>query len=111
MASYSALLAFSGFSFDMPNHTIGFHPIVEGDFRCFWSLNSGWGVFERNGSGCKVEVLYGEITLKKLMLPFMAAKKASLNGTYIAFACENGELVFDQPVTLKAGETNRMEIV
>lgn len=111
MASYSALLAFSGFSFDMPNRAIGFHPIVEGDFRCFWSLDSGWGVFDRNGSGCKVEVLYGEITLKKLKLPFMAAKKASLNGTDIAFTFENGELVFEKPVTLKAGETDSMKIV
>lgn len=46
MASYALLNALSGFEFDMVRGMIGFDPVrMDGDtFRCFWSLDSGWGV-------------------------------------------------------------------
>ena len=48
MASYALLLAYSGFVFDMTRHLIGFNPVIDDiPFRVFWSLDSGWGIFER----------------------------------------------------------------
>jgi len=96
MASYAALLAFSGFRFDMPNFTIGFNPIVEGDFRCFWSLDSGWGTFERDNETVSIKILYGELKIARLALPFMTPISIRIDGEDINFKTENGEIVFEK---------------
>ncbi len=75
MASYVALNAFSGFTFDMPNKLIGFNPIVKGDFKCFWSLDCGWGIFELNDTAVVIKVLYGHLSLKSIKLPFLINRK------------------------------------
>ena len=103
MASYAALLAYSGFVFDMPKLTIGFNPIVEGDFKCFWSLDSGWGVFERNGKTVTVRILYGELKIARLHLPFIVPKSVFVCGEQVNFKAENGAAVFEAPVLLQAG--------
>ena len=63
MASYSALLAYSGFIFDMPNYTIGFKPLKDGDCKFFWSIDGAWGTFERKNNNITVTVLHGELTV------------------------------------------------
>jgi non-lysosomal glucosylceramidase len=94
MASYALLNAFSGFSFDMARGVVGFDPIVKGPwlaaerlgsdaagmttaaaetFRCFWSLDSGWGVFVLSPSQAEVEVIQGSLTLNALKLPFLGS--------------------------------------
>ena len=56
MASYALLNAFSGFSFDLVQGMLGFDPVrsPQGKFRCFWSLDSGWGDvnIERKKANC-----------------------------------------------------------
>lgn len=79
MASYAALLAFSGFSFNMPKGEIGFNPIVEGDCKYFWSLDSGWGTFERVGEIVILRMLYGTLKIKNINLPFMNINSVSIN--------------------------------
>ena len=96
MASYAALLAYSGFRFDMPNFTIGFNPIVEGDFRCFWSLDSGWGTFERDNKTVSIKILYGELKITRLALPFLTPESIRIDGEDINFKTENGEIVFEK---------------
>ena len=63
MASYSLLLAFSGFTYDMTRAEIGFSPVVSdnGRFSCFWSLEGAWGVFELEEGCATLRVLYGEL--------------------------------------------------
>ncbi|MEZ4659690.1 MAG: hypothetical protein R2911_19215 [Caldilineaceae bacterium] len=71
MAAYALLNAFSGFEFDMVNGMIGFSPIAVDDndaFRCFWSLDSGWGEFVQTADGCELRVLSGELELRELRL-------------------------------------------
>ncbi len=111
MASYAALLAFSGFMFDMPNLTIGFNPIVQGNFKCFWSLNSGWGVFERDDETVNLKVLYGELEIARIKLPFMNPKSVIIDDEKVYFMLENGEIIFDKPVSLKAGNKNNCIIL
>lgn len=105
MASYAALLAFSGFIFDMPNLKIGFNPIVQGDFKCFWSLNSGWGVFEREGETAQIKVLYGELKIAGLILPFMTPGSVFADGAAIGFTALNGEIILEKTITLQAEES------
>jgi len=50
MASYALLPALSGFEYDMTRGYIGFAPVPrERPYRCFWSLDSAWGVYEADG--------------------------------------------------------------
>ena len=67
MASWSVLVALSGYQFDLVNNTIGFAPVIhQDDFRCFFSNAKNWGVYSQKRdpkSGkleTKVEILYGE---------------------------------------------------
>jgi len=77
MASYALLNAFSGFSFDMSRRTIGFKPVrlPKSGFRCFWSLDSGWGEVEFAGTSVSVRVLGGALQLEAINLPTMRHRK------------------------------------
>ena len=60
MASYALLNAFSGFEFNLPAGHIGFRPLrlVDGRFRCFWSLDPAWGevLFSPEGAECPLQL-------------------------------------------------------
>jgi hypothetical protein len=106
MASYALLNAFSGFEFDMTKGLIGFDPIrlSNGKFGCFWSLDSGWGVFEMKRKQVELSVFYGELRLRILKLPRLAktkVKSVSLNGKRIAFAQDSEEITFKTPVRIR----------
>ena len=66
MASYSLLLAYSGFSFDLVNGRLGFAPAhtKNGAFRCFWSVGCAWGGFEIVGGRAILSVRHGHLPLK-----------------------------------------------
>lgn len=68
MASFALLPIFSGFSFDLPRRAIGFAPIADGDYRCLFSLGTGWGTFERVGGKCEIKLLGGYLELEKVKL-------------------------------------------
>ncbi|MEZ4861675.1 MAG: GH116 family glycosyl-hydrolase [Caldilineaceae bacterium] len=109
MASYALLNAFAGFEFDMVHQMIGFNPVrtEEGHFRCFWSLDAGWGEFVMTPAGCEVRVLYGALSLQQLKLPFLAAQTGvtvTKAGSTVPFARQQGVITFDQPTTIAAGE-------
>jgi non-lysosomal glucosylceramidase len=113
MASYALLNAFSGFQFDMTKQSIGFHP-VEGkdDFRTFWSLDAGWGEFEMRGASCELRLLYGELSLKTLHLPFLADQKitgVSLDGQPVAFIRNSNALELGDGVTIASGQSLQVD--
>lgn len=67
MASWSVLIALSGYQFDLVNNTIGFAPAIhKDDFRCFFSNAKNWGVYSQKRNPetgkleTKVEILYGD---------------------------------------------------
>ena len=65
MASYALLLALSGFEFDMTRGHIGFAPVLnEEPFRCFWSLDCAWGVYERMDCTIRLSVEAGILCLR-----------------------------------------------
>lgn len=68
MASFALLPIFSGLEFDLPRKHIGFSPITEGIFRCFWCLGTGWGEFVRIRNKYKITVSDGELELESLSL-------------------------------------------
>lgn len=67
MASWSLLIALSGYRFDLVHNEISFQPVInQDDFRCFFSNAKNWGVYsqkrdpETGALETKVEILYGE---------------------------------------------------
>jgi len=67
MSSYSLLLAYSGFSFDMTRGRMGFAPVRlrNGAFHCFWSVGGAWGGFELSGGIARLTVCYGSLKLSE----------------------------------------------
>lgn len=107
MASFALLPIFSGFEFDMPNKTIGFSPLLDGDFKCLWSLEHGWGIFEKNASGASVRLEEGSLCIGRLKLGCTDSVSAlRADGKDIAFKFENGVISFDETTV-----TDVLEIV
>lgn len=70
MASYSFLITYSGFTYDLSKAQIGFAPINKPrnneEQRYFWSVGSAWGEAICTKDNLKVNVLYGNIDLKSI---------------------------------------------
>ena len=71
MASWSLLLALSGYHYSAPARRLSFAPRVNThDFRCFFSTGSAWGSYSQKVAGakmtCRVEVRYGVLSLRTL---------------------------------------------
>ena len=97
MASFALLPIFSGLTFDLPRKTIGFAPIIEGDFRALWSLGTGWGVFSKTNALTKVELMGGSITLTSLTLgDSKRAKTVLIDGISVNFSQDGDVFRFDE---------------
>lgn len=71
MASYSLLLALSGFHYSAVERTLGFSPRMNREeFNCFFAAGSAWGRFTQQQSSGRVDVhlgvLHGAIVLKRM---------------------------------------------
>ena len=113
MAAYALLNAFSGFEFDMVRGHMGFRPVRmdEGRFRCFWSLDSGWGEVELTPAGAELRVLYGRLDLRSLALPLAGAQAVSsvqLGAEPVAFTQDGESIRLDEGVTIPAGSSLRV---
>ena len=107
MASFALLQAYSGMTFDMGRRCLGFAPVVEGDFTCLWSLDSGFGVVELQGSHAVLRVLYGSLTLERLALThpgLEGSASVALSGRPVDCRTADGVLAFTEPVRIEAGE-------
>ena len=117
MASYSLLLALSGFHYSAPEKKIKFSPVVNKDnFACLFSVGSGWGMYRQNAKSAQIEVKMGSLTLKEVGLPFSAnIRGIILAGSAISATaercpscdtcCDYMSIIFNEPITIKAGET------
>jgi len=115
MAAYSLLNTFAGFQFNMVKGEIGFNPIrpKAGKFRCFWSLESGWGEFEMKPGCAEVRLLGGSLRLNALDLPFAAKKRVKsvkVGGRSVAFAQDGGAIRFPSSVSISQGRALEVTI-
>jgi uncharacterized protein (DUF608 family) len=113
MAAYSLLNTFAGFSFDMSQHQIGFDPIQvkDGHFRCFWSLDCGWGVYSRQPEQTALQLLYGELPLVTLQLPYLQWRQVAavtLDDAPVSFTQTGGAFTFAPGITVAGGSTLRL---
>ncbi len=63
MASFGLLLAYSGFSFDMANKRMGFHPAADACGKFLWSIDSAWGVVLITKESIVLSILGGKLSL------------------------------------------------
>lgn len=91
MASFALLPILSGFEFDLPNKKIGFNPMVnKNNFKCIFSLGTGWGTFEKSNSSVKIQLNSGTLNLNKIHLPFAdTVKGIVIDGIKTEFHFEN----------------------
>ena len=115
LASYALLNAFSGFEFDLTQGKLGFNPVRwdDGRFRCFWSLEPGWGEFVAGPGYAEVRVLYGSLELKVLRLPYVAERtirRVTLGDQPADYSRVGDEIHFTKPVKVAAGQTLRVAV-
>ena len=114
MASYALLNTFAGFRFDMSKGMVGFNPIIsDGPFRCFWSLDSGWGNFKRTEKSLEFEVVYGSIelnTFQSSCLEDRVVRSVTVAGKEVEFKVEENKIVFAKPAIIVAGQTLQIDM-
>lgn len=106
MASFALLPILSGFTFDLPKGIIGFDPKVnQNNFRCLWSLGTGWGSVAITNRNTTVVLNAGSLTLSALRLPYIQVPvKLYLDGKETDCRMENGTLGFDRTTITKSIE-------
>ena len=97
MAAFALLPIFSGFRFDLPHQSVGFEPVGNPEnFRCFWSVGTGWGVFAKDGGKVCLTIEEGSLALREIALPFLAnASSLTIDGENVPFLQENGAVRFE----------------
>jgi uncharacterized protein (DUF608 family) len=107
MASYSLLLVFSGFEYDMREGLIGFSPIdVKSDtssYKIFWCLNTGWGIFEKKDNIIRLEVLCGKLKIKTFKSNLIEDKdlvSVFLGDSALEFNKEKDKVIFYSEETI-----------
>ncbi len=105
MASYSYLLTYSGFEFDMRVGLLGFNPIhFEEGYTTFWAMDGAWGDFSLKDGKIVFEVKYGSITLKQFDLPERAEVKSIFLDSNVKFNVEGRRVTFEEPITVSCGK-------
>lgn len=98
MASYALLLTYSGFRYHMGEKMIGFAPIHEEDFSCFWSLDAGWGKVSYSKKAVEIQVLYGTLPLAVLEVKCKAGDPIDLeiDGQSVPFTYKERRITFTE---------------
>jgi hypothetical protein len=110
MASWSLILALSGYHYDAGKRLLGFDPKVEADdFQCFYSCGTAWGLFTQrrdfHGYYASIRVLWGEVTLEALTLPIIVnAVEVQVDGSDVVAEGYQGRVQLAEPVILLAGQ-------
>ncbi|PYV36627.1 MAG: hypothetical protein DMG06_30305, partial [Acidobacteria bacterium] len=83
LASWSVLLALSGYRYSAPERRLTFMPRVNAErFQCFFTAGSGWGTFiqrsEKASRVARLETHYGEVRVGRLKLRKDADWKGAL---------------------------------
>jgi len=115
MATWSGVLALSGFRYHASNAAVTVAPRVPHDrFTCFWSAAAGWGTFS-TGPGLEIKVLHGSLPCRSCEFPARGtAGVATLNGIAVAHRVErSGSLAlfrFPEPLVLAEGGVLKLNI-
>jgi uncharacterized protein (DUF608 family) len=117
LASWSLILALSGFRYSAPQRLLGFEPRFDGEkFASFWSVGEpGWGYYEQDrresSFAATLKVLHGTgIEIAQLALPVSVSSRpeVQVEGRRVGASLEGGRIVLESPVRLGAGSEVRV---
>jgi uncharacterized protein (DUF608 family) len=117
LASWSLLLALSGFRYSAPQKLLGFDPRLDGEkFSSFWSVGEpGWGYYEQERTGSSLsatlKVLHGsgiEIAQFSLPVPASSRPEVQVQGRPVGASFEGGRILLAEPIRLVAGSEVRV---
>ena len=123
MASWALLLALSGYEYDGRNFAVSFKPRLNlSNFRCFFSTDSGWGIFTQKISQKSfkafIENSYGKVKIKEIRLEIPErfssnpSVKLIAGETRVLEASLDGNTVrLKELVELKEGEKLEIEMI
>jgi len=100
MASYSFLLIYSGFKYDMTKGRLGFIPKKSGKY--FWSIDGAWGSVDLRDDQVVFEVLFGEIELKEFIHPLSKVNSVTVDDAETEF--KSGDKVIELQANLKKNQ-------
>ena len=103
MAAFALLPAFSGMTVDMAKGIMRFAPVVPAPFRCFFSVEGGWGEFELHGDSAAIRVKGGSLSLRALEIPLKGPLQATVDGRALRLARTEKGLVFADKITVPQG--------
>jgi hypothetical protein len=109
LASWTLLLALSGFECDLTVGHIGFRPAVsERPFRCFWSTGSAWGVYEQRANQISLRCDYGQQTIQTLRAGNAQIRSVTINDQTLPAQLKSADtgtiITFSTPLTLQPGD-------
>jgi len=86
MASYTLMLALSGFRYSAPEKRLGFSPRIHQEkFKTYFSTAAGWGLYSQNirdkGAEMVLDLKYGSLCLNRLDLPSIDLQKPQVKVT------------------------------
>ncbi|MCG8479596.1 MAG: non-lysosomal glucosylceramidase, partial [Spirochaetales bacterium] len=118
MASYSLLLVFSGFAYDVPNGSIAFSPPSSleknGTFRSFWALGGAWGVVSIDRSRFELTVHSGALEVRRIGTGFLridAVTSVTIDRDHVPYRRDERWILLDEPLVVDVGRTVRAEAV
>jgi len=104
MASWSILMALSGFEYDGVQDHIQFDPkINQENFSTFWSCGKAWGSYRQNSTEAFLQVIHGNMPIKTIRIPVKGVKKVSINNKELDFIITDELIVFKESVTIGEG--------
>lgn len=111
LASWSLLLALSGFECDLTMGFLAFKPALDTrPFRCFWSTGTGWGSIQYTTDDVTLHCLYGSQSIKSWCIGGFSANAVRApqdsDAVSIVESATNSTLIqFEPPLVLHAGQS------
>lgn len=120
MASWSSVVAISGFDYDGPHASVQIQPPIPGNsFRCFWSSGTGWGIFSVERSSdriqCSLEVMTGRLVCRSCQIPGSGKTTVASHGGAplphaVESAADSTTFRLQEALTLKEGDILQLEV-
>lgn len=120
MASWSSVVAISGFDYDGRQASVVAVPgIPHSTFQCFWSNGTGWGTFAyeqaRGGTRFVLQVMMGKLACRSCEITGAGKTTlAQINGTDQRHTMKTSGartiFRFDEPVSLTEGQSLQLEV-
>ena len=103
MASFGAIMIFSGFEYDMTKGSIGFSPVDDPEsFGSLFACGGAWGSVDISKNGSVLSVCEGTLTLRMVKIPNAEhVRLVRCDGEPVGFAVADGYVCFEHEISVE----------